>query len=50
MMINLRGLNAMNNVNVMVDSYTCTGCGRCILFCPHGYISMIKGDLGWDIY
>lgn len=39
----------MNNVKLMVDTYTCTGCSRCIPFCPHGYISMKQGDLGFPV-
>lgn len=37
------------NVKLMVDTYTCTGCSRCIPFCPHGYISMKQGDLGFPV-
>ena len=39
----------MNNVKIMVDTYCCTGCSRCILFCPNGYISMVQGDLGFPV-
>lgn len=39
----------MNNIMKMVDTYTCTGCSLCILFCPNGYISMKQGDLGFPV-
>jgi len=37
----------LNNVSIMVDSATCTGCSRCALFCPYGYITLKQGDLGF---
>lgn len=37
----------MNNVMKMISTYTCTGCCRCIQFCPNGYISLKQGDLGF---
>ena len=40
-------MGRLNNVSIMVDSATCTGCSRCTLFCPYGYITLKQGDLGF---
>lgn len=37
------------NVESMVDNALCTGCSRCVLFCPHGYISLKQGNLGFPV-
>jgi ferredoxin len=37
--------NKMNNVMIMVESFTCTGCTHCELICPYGYIKIKDGDL-----
>ena len=39
----------MSNVMKMVEEHTCTGCGRCIIFCPHGNLSIKHGDLGFPV-
>lgn len=39
----------MSNVMKMVDEHTCTGCGRCIVFCPHDNLSIKQGDLGFPV-
>ena len=39
----------MNNVKTMVDSYKCTGCSRCALVCPYGYVSHKDGELGFPV-
>lgn len=39
----------MKNVREMVDNLLCTGCSRCVLFCPHGFITMKTGDLGFPV-
>ncbi len=39
----------MKNVQEMVDNYRCTGCTRCVLFCPKGYITVKQGDLGFPV-
>ena len=36
----------MKNVAEMVENLLCTGCSRCVLFCPYGFIAMKKGILG----
>lgn len=39
----------LKNVAEMVNNMLCTGCGRCVLFCPYGYITMKEGDLGFPV-
>ena len=39
----------VKNVAEIVDNLLCTGCSRCVLFCPNGYITMRKGDLGFPV-
>ena len=37
----------MNNVTIMVDACRCTGCTRCAVACPYGYIYHKSGELGF---
>ena len=39
----------MKNVSEMVEQYLCTGCCRCVAFCPNGYITVKKGELGFPV-
>lgn len=39
----------MNNVMEMVIAGTCTGCSRCVLFCPFNNLTMQNGDLGFPV-
>ena len=39
----------MKNVSEMVESLICIGCGRCVLFCPYGFITMKDGLLGFPV-
>jgi len=39
----------MSNIKIMVENMTCTGCGECYSVCPHGYIFMKQGKLGYPV-
>lgn len=39
----------MSNVMKTVDEHTCTGCGRCIIFCSHDNLPIKQGDLGFPV-
>ena len=39
----------MSNIEIMVVNMTCTGCGECYSACPHGYISIKQGKLGFPV-
>lgn len=39
----------MSNVKIMVENMICTGCGECYSLCPHGYISVTQGKLGFPV-
>lgn len=42
------GVN-MNNVGIMVDNFSCTGCSACALVCPYGNIIFKEGNLGFPV-
>ncbi len=39
----------MENVLKMVSSQMCTGCLRCLLFCPQNNLVSENGDLGFPV-
>ena len=42
-------MKCLNNIKVIVDDLLCTGCSRCISFCPYGYIALEQGDLSFPV-